>query len=85
MSSLETWVRLVLLCECTKDNCVLRPGMCLLFLQEKIRKLTEKKKKGQDLLASIQRRKDFRNPRYMRTFLLFSFTTIEDFVVFVGL
>ncbi|XP_054711389.1 SAP30-binding protein-like [Uloborus diversus] len=37
-------------------------GRCSKALQEKIGELYEKKKEGKDMNASIQRRKDFRNP-----------------------
>ncbi|GFT75206.1 SAP30-binding protein [Nephila pilipes] len=37
-------------------------GRCSKSLQEKISDLYEKKKEGKDMNASIQRRKDFRNP-----------------------
>ena len=52
--------------------------MCIFVSsQEKIRGFNEKMKKGQDLNAIIQRRKDFRNPRYPLAVLLTVHLVIE--------
>ncbi|XP_015929623.1 SAP30-binding protein isoform X2 [Parasteatoda tepidariorum] len=51
-------------------------GRCSKSLQEKISDLYEKKKNGKDMNASIQKRKDFRNPSIYEK--LISFCNIDE-------
>jgi hypothetical protein len=52
------------------------PGRCSRHLQEKINAFYEKMHKGQNLNKTIQRRKDFRNPR-----LVLNLVTVSPYML----